>query len=349
MCPRKKECKKLKCSESFISIIVTAYNIEKYLPSCLDSILAQTYSNFELILVDDGSTDSSAEICDKYALKDLRIRVVHQENLGVSDSWNKAIGMAKGDYIGFVDGDDLIHPRMYEILSEAIRDMQGSVAFCDFRTIAEDETVESYQKKINKNEWSSSWRESSKEYEMVKILHEFSAASIWKGLYKSSLIKPYRFESGRKAQDFLWSTYIVLNADRIVRVEFPLYLYRIRIGSESFIARNEKMIDHLYIRLQLLDYLKKHAPKWVVPFTVELFSICIQITNKINMIKDNNQKDNCREAINLALSWFSEISVRDILRDPYTQKPRKTIALVGKISYPLSCILKRNLLKIVNR
>lgn len=104
-----------------ISIISTAYNIEKYLPMCLDGILSQTFTDYELILVDDGSTDNSNVICDEYAERDHRIHVIHQNNKGVSDSWNEAILHAKGEYIGFVDGDDLIHPRMYEFLYRAIQ------------------------------------------------------------------------------------------------------------------------------------------------------------------------------------------------------------------------------------
>ena len=99
-----------------ISIITTAYNIENLLPFCLDSILAQTFLDYELILVDDGSTDQSGAICDQYEQKDPRIRVIHQNHSGVSDAWNNALRQVKGEYVGFVDGDDIIHPRMYELL-----------------------------------------------------------------------------------------------------------------------------------------------------------------------------------------------------------------------------------------
>ena len=97
-----------------ISIIIPVYNVAVYLPRCLDSILAQTYKNLEIILVDDGSKDNSGKVCDEYALKDSRIKVIHQKNQGVSVARNAGLRIAKGDYIGFVDSDDYIETNMYE-------------------------------------------------------------------------------------------------------------------------------------------------------------------------------------------------------------------------------------------
>ena len=99
-----------------ISIIVPVYNVEKYLPTCVDSILCQTFTNFELILVDDGSTDRSGIICDEYEKKDTRVKVIHKENGGLSSARNAGLYIAKGKYIGFVDSDDFIDKEMYIVL-----------------------------------------------------------------------------------------------------------------------------------------------------------------------------------------------------------------------------------------
>ena len=107
-------------NEPLISIIVPVYNVEKYLSKCIDSIINQTYKNIEIILIDDGSTDSSGAICDKYALVDSRIHVLHIENSGVSNARNVGLNHATGDYIGFVDSDDYIEPNMYELLLEEL-------------------------------------------------------------------------------------------------------------------------------------------------------------------------------------------------------------------------------------
>ena len=98
-----------------ISIIIPVYNVERYLPQCIDSIIAQTFHDWELILVDDGSTDRSGAICDEYSLKDTRIRVIHKQNSGQADSRNIAIQMAEAELVGFVDSDDFIHRQTYEI------------------------------------------------------------------------------------------------------------------------------------------------------------------------------------------------------------------------------------------
>ena len=104
-----------------ISVIVPIYNVEEYLPTCIESILNQTYKDLEILLIDDGSTDNSGKICDEYAKQDKRCIVIHQQNKGVSATRNTGLNYATGKYISFVDGDDYIHPQMIEILYNEIR------------------------------------------------------------------------------------------------------------------------------------------------------------------------------------------------------------------------------------
>lgn len=113
-----------------LSIIVPVYKTEKYLPKCIDSILAQTFADFELILIDDGSPDRSGQICDEYAQKDSRIIVIHQENKGVSAARNAGLDIAKGEHIGFVDSDDWIEPEMYSAMMDAQKENDYDVTFC---------------------------------------------------------------------------------------------------------------------------------------------------------------------------------------------------------------------------
>ena len=112
-----------------ISVIVPVYNTEKYLNRCIDSILAQTFTDFELLLIDDGSTDSSGKICDDYAAKDSRVKVLHKENGGVSRARNLGIDNAQGEYLSFIDSDDYIRPEMYEKLAKII-DIYGVDLVC---------------------------------------------------------------------------------------------------------------------------------------------------------------------------------------------------------------------------
>lgn len=107
-------------NEALISVIVPVYNVAEYLPPCIESIAAQTHRNLEIILVDDGSTDPSGRICDDYSRRDSRIVVVHQPNGGLSAARNAGLRVARGEFIGFVDGDDYIHPQMYGVLLSAL-------------------------------------------------------------------------------------------------------------------------------------------------------------------------------------------------------------------------------------
>ena len=121
-----------------ISIIVPVYNVEKYLEKCVNSIVNQTYKNLEIILVDDGATDSSGKLCDKLAKIDNRIKVYHKENGGLSDARNYGVERATGDYIGFVDSDDYIDSEMYGKLYEAIKKENVDVAECNLKIIYPD-------------------------------------------------------------------------------------------------------------------------------------------------------------------------------------------------------------------
>lgn len=127
---------------SLVSIIIPVYNSEKWLKSCLNSILNQSYHNLEVILIDDGSKDNSAYICDDYEKKDSRVRVIHKKNEGVSIARNCGINTAKGEYIQFVDSDDIIHPQMTEQMVKIISEKKADVVMCGFLAIKEKEMLE---------------------------------------------------------------------------------------------------------------------------------------------------------------------------------------------------------------
>ena len=123
--------------DNLISIIVPLYNVETYLPWCLDSIMAQSYQNFELFLVDDGSTDDSGAICDEYASKDNRINVIHQKNSGPSIARNTALDQIKGEYLTFIDSDDVVHHRYLEVLLENMQNYGADISAVTFSRVSE--------------------------------------------------------------------------------------------------------------------------------------------------------------------------------------------------------------------
>ena len=144
-----------------ISIIVPVYNVEQYLEKCVCSIINQTYKNLEIILVDDGATDSSGNMCDELAKSDNRIKVYHKENGGLSDARNYGVERATGEYIGFVDSDDYIDSEMYEKLYEAIKKEDVDVAECNFRFIYSNRitnyTDDKYYLVLNKDEYTKEY------------------------------------------------------------------------------------------------------------------------------------------------------------------------------------------------
>ena len=127
-----------------ISVIVPIYNVEKYLDRCVDSIINQTYKNLEIILVDDGSPDNCPQMCDDYAKKDSRIKVVHKENGGLSDARNVGMEVATGEYVSFIDSDDYISLDFYETLLETIVDNDSDIVECGVVKFYEDNSFDKY-------------------------------------------------------------------------------------------------------------------------------------------------------------------------------------------------------------
>ena len=182
--------------EKLVSVIIPAYNIEDYIGRCLDSIISQTYKNLEIIVVDDGSRDHTGEILDNYAKKDRRIKVIHKENGGVSSARNKGIEAAEGDYIGFIDGDDLIEPEMYKTLVDLLEEENADIAHCGYQMVFPDR-VDYYhntgKKKIQTTE------------EGLKDLlsGEMIEPGLVNKLYKKELIKNCRLDETVKINEDL--------------------------------------------------------------------------------------------------------------------------------------------------
>lgn len=136
-----------------ISIIVPVYNVEAFLPKCIESLMNQTYTDIEIILVDDGSPDGCGKICDEYAARDTRIRVIHQANAGVSAARNVGLDVAKGEYIGFCDSDDFVSPEMYSDMLRAIQSFHAQIAICGYDYYSEDyQRDETRPYKVRENE-----------------------------------------------------------------------------------------------------------------------------------------------------------------------------------------------------
>lgn len=202
---------------TFISVIVPVYNVEEYLCKCLDSLLSQTFRNLEILLIDDGSTDRSGEICDRYANADSRIKVFHKENGGVSSARNMGLDNAKGEWITFVDADDWIDANMYENLcNEAIKS-QSDIVLCDFYL---------YYGPDKKNICKTISTNGTKDNILRSYILSFT--SLCNMLVHRSLYDEYRLRIPLElinCEDFWLTVQLCYHAKKISSVHVPLYYY----------------------------------------------------------------------------------------------------------------------------
>lgn len=207
-----------------ISVIVPVYNVESYVAECIESIQNQTYMNLEIILVNDGSTDASGDICDKYAAYDERIQVIHKENAGVSAARNTGIEAANGDYIGFVDSDDYIAPTMYEDMLKLMVEHDLDIIECTAFRNNGDTNIEGC------NDGSL---EIFNRDEALKMAMYDCFVAVWSQLYKRRVISDVRFPVGRKFEDSAVSYLFIANTKRVGHINRCLYYYRLNPNSTT--------------------------------------------------------------------------------------------------------------------
>ncbi|TCL59411.1 glycosyltransferase involved in cell wall biosynthesis [Kineothrix alysoides] len=212
--------------EKLISVIVPVYNIEAYLPRCVDSLLAQTFQNLEIILVDDGSADTSGSICDSYARKDGRVKAVHKKNGGLSDARNAGMDMATGEYIGFVDGDDWIDQDMYRAMYEACEKEQAQIAVCRYKQIrtSSGETLVPEIDAPAGNSVSLSKTRAMEAYlceDETYVIYN----SVWSKLFLAKLVEDIRFPVGKNSEDIMFTTKAFCRMERLAYLDAPYYNY----------------------------------------------------------------------------------------------------------------------------
>lgn len=226
-----------------ISVVVPIYNVEKYLPACIESILRQTYKYIEIILVDDGSTDTCPQICDQFSLKDSRIKVIHKKNGGLSDARNIGMNLAKGKFITFVDSDDLLDCKFIEDLLNAMILNGADIAFCDYCKIDENCVSKADNSIGNVIKFSN--------IECLENLYipkshgmEFVA---WGKLYKLDLFKKNKisYPKGKIHEDTFTTYKLCYYANKVVFVDAPRYYYRIRSGSIMSSKFNKTRLNKL--------------------------------------------------------------------------------------------------------
>ena len=220
-----------------VSILIPVYNVRLYLQKCLDSVIAQTYSDLQVVLIDDGSTDDSWRICQQYAEKDSRLEVYHQDNCGVATTRNRLLEKIKGDYVLFVDADDWIEPDMVQYLVGLANEYQAEVVMCD-RLINDEVPVVT----------NPSIKILSQEKAIDDFLHhDYFVGSLWNKLIKMSLLHNEQFHRGISyGEDALFCWHLLQKVGKVVVTNKQLYHYRMNnesISHQTFGAK--KLTGHL--------------------------------------------------------------------------------------------------------
>lgn len=246
-----------------ISVIIPIYNVDKYLRKCIDSVRNQTYQDLEIILVDDGSPDDSAGICDEYAKRDSRIMVIHQENGGVSSARNAGIEVARGEYICFIDGDDFILPDMFEKMYHAIQKDDADMCICNFSYVNEDgEVLEGI------GYHTSICDEVTDCCTILGRLNQLTCVDYvipWNKLYKKQIFQVIRYPIGKYNEDVFVAHELIYQCKKISLISDRLYMYVQRPGSTMHSTISVKHLDEIegYIN-RILFYEKQGLHKCAI-------------------------------------------------------------------------------------
>lgn len=300
-----------------ISIIVPIYNVEKYLPKCIDSILTQTFTNFELILVDDGSKDKSGEICDGYAKEDIRIKVIHQKNGGVSAARNSGVEYASGNFVGFVDPDDYIDKNMYKNMHELCKNNNSDIAVCKLGREVEG-------KLINKNNGVD---ELVRKFDNVKAMEELFKGVLYRfslcnKLFHKSCFNNVKFPEGRIHEDLSTTYKLFANAKSVVYTSYIGYIYVKRKESILTSKYNEKRLQAFIGWDEILKFISENyitiKEQVVATFTYWCIDNVYYITNQLN---SSIEIKKYLKAISMyTKKYYSDIKVNKILSRRYKFK-----------------------------
>lgn len=318
--------------KDLISVVVSIYNVEKYLRKCIETIINQTYNNIEIILVNDGSTDNSLKICDEYKVKDARISIINKKNGGLSDARNTGLKSAKGKYICFIDADDYINEKYIEELYKLIIENNAQIAVCNFEKVDENEKC-IFKNDITTNQFSGK--------EALEYLNgdNFSVVA-WDKLYDINLFKNIKYPVGKIHEDEFTTYKLYYIAEKIAITSKVLYYYRQVETSIMNRKFNIKRLDALEaFEEKTKFFLEKKEKKLyklaLIEYEKNMIDYSIKSKLYINdskKIRNDIQKKYRKNYVKVI--WFRECSIR-----------RKLIFTMAYIS-PMLCY---HLKKIKNR
>ena len=255
--------------EELISVVVPVYKVEKFLEQCIASIANQTYRNIEIILVDDGSPDHCPDICDSWKKRDERICVIHQKNGGGGQARNRALDIARGEFIAFVDSDDYIAPTMFEFLHSQFYD-DVDIVECSYC-----ETQDENASFSEKNDLFDAQVFTAEEAMRENIKDQVFRQLIWNKMYRKSVIKNIRFPVGSKIDDEFWTYKVLGNARKLVCTDKILYAYRQQNDSVMHLLSADKRFEAIVAKIQRHEYVCEKMPILETESLCNLWFTCL--------------------------------------------------------------------------
>ena len=317
-----------------ISVIVPVYNIEKYVGKAIETIIGQTYRDLEIILVDDGSTDKSGEICEHYAGKDDRIVVVHQENGGLSKARNTGTRIVKGDAIAYIDGDDYIHPCYFEILAKNLTEHNADISVCGMQVVSENE----YEELTHSKDVENAAVEISAEEALEGMLSQkrFSLSSCAK-LYKRKIAQSHYFPEQELFEDYYTVYRFFTEADAVTYTDAGLYYYLKRAGSITKKKYSHQMMDYIKHGEQVIDHVKQSGQQLMDAAISRLVWACFYIVTHI----DDSSK--YREDEEYCWNYIKKYRTK-VIRDNSAVKKEKMLCALSMFGKkPLKLVYKMSL------
>lgn len=276
-----------------IDVIIPVYNVEKYLERCMESVLHQTFRDFNVLLVDDGSTDRSGELCDKYAEKYSFIRVIHKENGGASDARNRGLEESGSEYIAFIDSDDFVDPRYLETLYGIAKEYDADLAICDMRDVLDGQGPETAAKEKDAPLQAESISK-AEAYRRMFIVDGMSVVSCAK-LFRRKLFRNVRYPVGEISEDSYVIPRLIENCGRIACTRYAGYFYVRRRGSLWHQGMTPGHWAAVRNAKSHWDFIRANYPQIEDAAKVFYLNNCIQLINFMVVGSGGAYETECRE------------------------------------------------------
>ena len=306
-----------------VSVVVPIYNLEKYLEKCIKSLLCQTYTNLEILLVDDGSKDASGEICDRYGALDERIRVIHQVNAGAAAARNAALDVCKGEYITFVDGDDYIDENFIQVLVGTLEKNAAQISICGWQDVYESTIVE--EQPLVGEEVLYNTRQA---LENMLYQRQFDTA-MWSKLYRRELFEGIRFPVGNLYEDIAIIYKVFCRAETVSYVDYKGYFYLLREQGTTLQAFKPGKMDLIDVVDEMVEYLLPGYPE------IRSAVLCKYVRANFHIYLQIPPEKTAYSAEKKRIEENIKAYRREVLGDKNAQKGTKVALLCSYISLPL--------------